>query len=292
MKSVARLYTQFQPQDYDVTFTINEETMRFSGTVTIRGKKVGRPAKRLTFHQHDLKVTAATITKHDKTGTTELAISRINKQDSFNEVRLHTTEMIYPGEYTVQMEFEAPITPGMTGIYPCFFKHGEADKQLIMTQFESHHAREAFPCIDEPEAKAVFNLTLITRPDIAVLANTPLKDQQTDGKWMHTTFEPTPKMSTYLLAFVLGEMHRKSTQTERGTEVNVWATVAQPAESMDFALDAAKRSIEYFEDYFGVEYPLPKADHVACPDFSSGAMENWGLITYRSVDTLARMEPI
>jgi aminopeptidase N len=287
MKSVARLYTQFQPHDYDVSFTIDEAAMRFSGSVTIRGKKAGRPAKRITFHQHDLKVISAKITKHDKAGDTELIVSRINKQNAFNEVRLHTDEMIYPGEYTVQMEFEAPITPGMTGIYPCFFKHGEVEKQLIMTQLESHHAREAFPCIDEPEAKAVFNLTLVTRPDITVLANTPIKDQQTEGTWMHTTFEPTPKMSTYLLAFVMGELHRKSTQTDRGTEVNIWATVAQPAESMDFALDAAKRSIEYFENYFGVDYPLPKADHVACPDFSAGAMENWGLITYRERILLA-----
>jgi aminopeptidase N len=281
MKSVARLYTQFQPQSYDVTFTIDEKAMRFSGSVTIHGKKIGRPAKRLTFHQHGLKITSAQITKHDKSGGTTLTVSRINKQETFNEVRLHTDGMVYPGKYTVQMDFEAPIKPGMTGIYPCFFKHGDVDKQLIMTQFESHHAREAFPCIDEPEAKAVFNLALLTRPDITVLANTPVKEQTTEGEQLHTTFEPTPKMSTYLLAFVMGELHSKSTKTERGTDVNIWATIAQPVESMDVALDAAKRSIEYFEDYFDVPYPLGKADHVACPDFSAGAMENWGLVTYR-----------
>lgn len=288
MKSVARLYTQFQPQDYDVTFVIDEDAMRFRGTVTIHGKKVGRPSKRITFHQNKLVVTNASITKHDKrAGNQELAIARINKQESFNEVRLHTTEMVYPGEYTVSMDFEAPITTGMSGIYPCFFKDGETDKQLIMTQFESHHAREAFPCIDEPEAKAVFNLTLQTRTGVTALANTPMQSQQTKDNQLVTRFEPTPKMSTYLLAFVLGELQSKSTQTDRGTEVNVWATVAQPAESLDFALDAAKRSIEYFEDYFDVPYPLPKADHVACPDFSAGAMENWGLITYRERILLA-----
>jgi aminopeptidase N len=88
-------------------------------------------------------------------------------------------------------------------------------------------------------------------------------------------------MSTYLLAFVTGNLHKKSAKTKSGVDVNVWATTVQPAESLDFALDVATRSIEYFEDYFGVPYPLPKADHVALPDFSSGAMENWGLITYR-----------
>jgi len=287
-KSVTRLYTQLQPSQYDVMFDIDEQTMRYTGTVTITGKKVGRPSQRITLHQNGLKITHATITKLDKKmGPQELAISRINNQDSLNEVRLHTDVMVYPGEYSVYIEFEAPITTGMTGIYPCFFKDGETEKRLFATQFESHHAREAFPCIDEPEAKAVFNLKLITRTGVTTLGNTPIQAQEEkDGK-LHTTFEPTPKMSSYLLAFVTGDMISKSDQTKRGTAVTIWATPVQPAESLDFALDVAKRSIEFFEDYFGVQYPLAKADHVALPDFSSGAMENWGLITYRERVLLA-----
>ena len=281
MKSVARLYTQFRPDTYDVTFDIDENAMRFSGHVVIQGKKVGRPSQRITLHQNGLKITSAKVTKHDKKGDQALEITRINNQNSLNEVRLHSVGMVYPGEYTIELDFEAPITAGMTGMYPCFFKDGDNEKQLIATQFESHHAREAFPCIDEPEAKAVFNMTLMTRPNIAVLGNTPIKEQQTIDSRLQTVFEPTPKMSSYLLAFVIGDMISKSTKTKRGTEVNVWATIAQPTESLDFALDVGKRSIEFFEDYFGVEYPLAKADHVALPDFSSGAMENWGLITYR-----------
>jgi len=280
-KSVARLYTQFQPKQYDVRFDIDEDAMHFTGSVVISGRKVGRPSQRITLHQHDLKITGAKIIKHDKKGDQEIPVARINLHASFNEVRLHAEQMIYPGEYTLELTFEAPLTVGMTGIYPCFFKDGETEKKLITTQFESHHAREAFPCIDEPEAKAVFNLTLVTRPGVTALANTPVKEQnEVDGKLV-TTFDPTPRMSSYLLAFATGEIHSKSTKTARGTDVSIWATVAQPAESMDFALDAAKRSIEFFEDYFGVPYPLAKCDHIALPDFSSGAMENWGLITYR-----------
>ena len=293
MKSVARLYTQFQPKTYDITFDIDEAGMRFSGRAVIEGKKTGRPSQRITLHQHGLKITSATIVKHDKKGDTELAVTRINNQNTLQEVRLHTEGIVYPGDYTVTLEFEAPLTTGMTGIYPCFFRGGDAgddsgnDKQLIMTQFESHHAREAFPCIDEPEAKAVFTVTLRTRSGVTCLGNTPVASQKTEGGQLVTTFEPTPRMSSYLLAFVFGELISKSAKTARGTDVNVWATVAQPAGSLDFALDVAKRSIEFFEDYFGVQYPLPKADHVACPDFSSGAMENWGLITYRERVLLA-----
>jgi aminopeptidase N len=94
-------------------------------------------------------------------------------------------------------------------------------------------------------------------------------------------------MSTYLLAFVIGDLQKKSTKTKNNVDINIYATVAQPADSLDFALDVAKKSVEYFEDYFGVPYPLPKLDHVACPDFSNGAMENWGLITYRERVLLA-----
>ena len=281
MKSVARLYTQFQPKEYDVTFDIDENAKRFSGHVVIYGKKVGRPAKRITLHQNGLKIIKATIVKHDKKDDQEQAVSRINNQNSLHEVRLHTDDLMYPGDYTLTLDFEAKLTNSMAGIYPCFFKDGDTEKQIIMTQFESHHAREAMPCIDEPEAKAIFNLTLKTRPNVKVLGNTLVQSQKTDRGVLVTTFEPTPKMSSYLLAFVFGELINKSTKTTRGTDVNVWATVAQPVDSLDFSLDIAKRCIEFFEDYFGVPYPLPKIDHVACPDFSAGAMENWGLVTYR-----------
>lgn len=285
--SVARLFSQFQPETYDVLFDIDEDAMRFRGSVKLTGKKVGRPSQRITLHQNGLKVTSATITKHDKKGDETLAVKRINAHDSFNEVRLHTEQMVYPGEYTLELEFEGKITDAMTGIYPCYFKDDEVEKKLFMTQLESHYAREAFPCIDEPEAKAVFKLTLITRDGASVLANSPVREQSTKDNRLTTVFEPTPKMSTYLLAFVYGDLQKKSSTTQRGTEVNVWATTAQPADSLDYALDAAVKVIEYFEDYFGVDYPLPKADHVACPDFSAGAMENWGLITYRERILLA-----
>jgi aminopeptidase N len=287
MKTVTRLYTQFQPKQYDLRIDIDENAMRFVGSVKIDGKKIGRPSQRITFHSNGLKVTDALIVKHDKKGDLSLGLKRINNHKLLQEVRIHSESMLYPGDYTIELKFEAPLTKGMTGIYPCFFKDAGIDKQLIMTQFESHHAREAFPCIDEPEAKAVFNLTLMTRPDISVLSNTPIKSQKDLSGQMQTVFESTPKMSSYLLAFVLGELICKSSKTKRGTDVNVWATVAQPENSLDFALDVSTRSIEFFEDYFGVEYPLSKADHVACPDFSSGAMENWGLITYRERVLLA-----
>ena len=319
-KSVTRLYKTFQPEHYSLTIKLDEAAMRFSGHVIITGKKIGRPSKRLTFHANGLKVTAGTITVRDKKGEREVPITRINQQKTLHELRLHTDTLLYPGAYTVEMSFEAPITEGMTGIYPCNFIHNGIEKKLFATQFESHHAREAFPCIDEPEAKAIFDLTLITRTGVEVLSNTPILSQKSarsagaskerveesgtvtseatsspnkgrallkDRTEITTRFQQTPRMSTYLLAFVVGELHKKTGKTKSGVDVNIWATIAQPTSSLDFALDVAIKSIEYFEDYFGVAYPLAKADHVALPDFSSGAMENWGLITYRERVLLA-----
>lgn len=286
-KSVTRLYQSFQPATYQLHIALDHKNMKFSGKVTISGRKTGRPSKRLTFHQKFLTVTSASMIVRDKKGTRDIVVSRINHHRGFDEVRLHSEEMLYPGEYTVTLEYTSTITTGMTGIYPCFFKNEDKEDALIATQFESHHAREAFPCIDEPEAKATFDLTLSSEKGMTVLGNTPIKTQEETNESVTTVFETTPRMSTYLLAFVVGHMHSKSTKTDRGTVVSIWATAAQPADSLDFALDVAKKCIEFFEAYFDVPYPLAKADHVALPDFSSGAMENWGLITYRERVLLA-----
>jgi aminopeptidase N len=279
-KKVTRLYTQFQPEHYDLQLDIDREAMTFSGTVTVRGKKTGRPAERLTFHQKDLKITAATIIKHDKKGDQPVEVSRINLQKSFDEVRLHTASQLYPGDYTVTMEFSGQITRPMNGIYPCFFEHDGQQKKLIATQFESHHAREAFPCIDEPEAKATFDLTLTSPNGEEVLANTPIKTQKTLGQKQSTTFETTPKMSTYLLAFVFGEMGYLEAKTKDGVLVRTYAT-PDNVQYTKFALDVAVKSLEFYNQYFDTPYPLAKCDFIALPDFASGAMENWGCITFR-----------
>ena len=279
-KSVKRLYEQFQPSHYGLAFNLDPEKLTFTGTVMIRGKKTGRPSERLTFHQKELKITAATITKHDKKGDQLHEIARINNQDSFDEVRLHASEMLYPGEYTVTMDFEGTINRPMNGIYPCFFKHEGVEKRLIATQFESHHAREAFPCIDEPEAKATFDLTLITPEVKTVLANTPAKSQETKDGLLVTSFETTPKMSTYLLAFVMGELDSLEATTKDGVLVRTFAT-PENVEHTQFALDTAVKCLEFYNEYFDIAYPLPKCDFIALPDFASGAMENWGCITFR-----------
>lgn len=247
-KSVTRLYTQFQPEKYELVIQLDEEAMRFSGHVVITGKKVGRPSQRLTFHANGVKVTSGKVTVRDKKGERELPLERINQKVSARGPSPHRSDGL-PGFYTVEMAFEGAITDGMTGIYPCYWKDAAGNEQkLFATQFESHHAREAFPCIDEPEAKAVFALTLTTRAGVEVLSNTPVQEQTKGAPsgMLRTSFHETPRMSTYLLAFVTGDMHKKTARTKSGVEVNAWATAVQPVESLDFALDAATKIYRIF----------------------------------------------
>jgi len=273
MQTVLRLITTFAPTNYDLSLVLEREQRTFSGTVVIDGLA---SANEITLHSKDLTIGSATVDGKNATFT-----------HGDNDQLTITHDDITPGKHTVVIGFSGTITDAMHGLYPCYYEHDGVKKELLATQFESHHAREVFPCVDEPEAKATYDVTLTTETGITALSNMPVEWQrEEDGKQV-THFATTPRMSTYLLAWVTGELHRKTATSKSGVEVNIWATPAQTADSLDFSLDIATRTIDFFDDYFGVAYPLPKSDHVALPDFSSGAMENWGLITYREIALLA-----
>ena len=277
MTKVPRLLDTFTPNHYNLTLDLTRaEEKEFSGTVIIFGEST---SESISLHSKGLTIQSATIDNQPA----DVSFGE------FDELRLSQPNL-ENGNHTIHINFSGTITDAMHGLYPCYFTHDGVKKQLFATQFESHHAREVFPCVDEPAAKAEYDLTLITRPGITVLGNMPVKSEEENGDSLTTTFEKTPRMSSYLLALVIGELHKKTARTKSGVEVNVWATPAQNENTLDFALDIATRSIDFYDEYFGVKYPLPKSDHVALPDFSSGAMENWGLITYRESCLLADPE--
>lgn len=277
MTKVPRLLDTFTPNHYNLTLDLTRaEEKEFSGTVIISGDST---SESILLHSKGLIIQSATIDNQPA----DVSFGE------FDELRLSQPNLKNEN-HTIHINFSGNITDAMHGLYPCYFTHDGVKKQLFATQFESHHAREVFPCVDEPAAKAEYDLTLITRSGITVLGNMPVKSEEENGDSLTTTFEKTPRMSSYLLAFVIGELHKKTARTKSGVEVNVWATPAQNENTLDFALDIATRSIDFYDEYFGVKYPLPKSDHVALPDFSSGAMENWGLITYRESCLLADPE--
>jgi aminopeptidase N len=275
MQKVPRLITQFVPDNYQISLTLDRAKRTFSGIITIQGVSQ-MDTHTISLHSKDLIIESVVVDGKSANYTLE-----------DNDALIISHNDIIRGDHIIIVAYSGKITDAMHGMYPCYYEHNGVKKELLATQFESHHAREVFPCVDEPEAKATFDITLTTEPNIIVLGNMPIKNQTTENDRLVTTFETTPTMSSYLVAWVTGELHKKTANTKSGVEVNVWATPAQPSESLDFALDIATRTIDFFDEYFDTPYPLPKCDHVALPDFSSGAMENWGLVTYREIALLA-----
>lgn len=267
-----RLFSQFQPEHYEIQWDLRQakSARLIRGTATIRGRHLA--AEPIRLHAKDLQIEEATVNGQAvKTSINSDILTLDNTDDG-------------PAQITIK--FSLTLTDAMHGIYPCYYEHQGQKCELYATQFESHHAREAFPCVDEPEAKATFAISILSNEPV-VLSNMPVASQRESSEGMLTTFEQTPRMSTYLAAFVAGDLQRATTATKSGVEINVYATPAQSADSLNWALQHAAQTIDFFDEYFGVPYPLPKSDHVALPDFSSGAMENWGLVTYRETALLA-----
>ncbi|WP_294009703.1 M1 family metallopeptidase [uncultured Streptococcus sp.] len=270
MKTVEHFIEKFVPENYNIFLDINRTEKSFSGNVAITGEALDNV---ISFHQKDLTIASVLLDNQN------LDFKVDNQQESLS------IDLPETGAITLVIEFSGKITDNMTGIYPSYYTVDGMKKEVISTQFESHFAREAFPCVDEPEAKATFDLSIKfdQAADEIVLSNMPEVDaerRKETGLW---TFDTTPRMSSYLLAFALGDLQGKTASSKNGTEVGVFSTKAHNPKTLDFALDIAVRVIDFYEDYFGVRYPIPLSYHVALPDFSAGAMENWGLVTYREV---------
>ena len=274
MHTVSRLIETFIPNKYTLSLSLDDTAMTFQGTVTIEGS-TPRQQVTISLHAKELTINTASVDGHTVSWNIQDDELHLSSEDSFSE-----------GPHTLTIGFSGIITEQMHGLYPSVFTRDGQKETLFATQFESHHAREVFPCIDEPEAKAVFDVTITTRTGWTVLGNMPVASQRVENEKLVTHFQTTPRMSTYLLAFVCGSLHAVTGKTKEGTEVSVWSTPNHPKEALEFALTVAIRTTEFLNEYFGVAYPLPKQDHVALPDFSSGAMENWGLITYREIALL------
>ena len=174
----------------------------------------------------------------------------------------------------------------MAGFYRSKYIVDGEERWMATTQFESTDARRAFPCWDEPALKSKFRVSLTIPSHLSALSNMPVaKKEERGDKQTFYAFEETPIMSTYLLAFIVGEFDYVEDKTKEGVDVRVYTPLGK-SEQGKFALHMATRTLSFFTEYFGIPYPLPKSDMIAIADFSSGAMENWGLITYRETALL------
>lgn len=267
--SAKHFYETFHPDHYDLFIDINREQKTIIGTSTITGEAI---EETILVHQKYMDISAV------KSDGQEVPFE-VNTEQEAIKIALGKT-----GKVTVEIAYSAPLTDTMMGIYPSYYKVDGVKKQIIGTQFETTSARQAFPCVDEPEAKATFSLALKydEHEGETTIANMPEIKVENGVHY----FEKTVKMSSYLIAFAFGELQSKMTETKDGVKVGVFATKAHQPKELDFALDIAKRAIEFYEEFYQTKYPLPHSWHLALPDFSAGAMENWGLITYREAAIL------
>lgn len=193
MQAFSHLLDSFVPEHYDLSLTLAREARSFHGTVSIRGYQKSNVD--IPLHAKDITITSATVDGK----AVEYA------HGDHDELRLAHA---LPGAHIVVLQFEGIITEAMHGLYPCYFEVDGVKKELLATQFESHHAREVFPCIDEPAAKATFDLTLTTEEDVEVLGNMPVEWQRVEPEGLVTKFQTSPRMSSYLLAWVVGELQK------------------------------------------------------------------------------------
>lgn len=171
----------------------------------------------------------------------------------------------------------------MAGFYRSTFKREDGSEGILATsQMEPTDARRAFPCFDEPSLKAKFTITLVADKKLTCLSNMDVAKETEAGEKRAVHFNTSPLMSTYLVAFIVGELNYIETNAFR-VPMRVYAPPGQDIENGRFALDLAAKTLAFYEKTFGIDFPLPKMDQVAIPDFAAGAMENWGLITYRVI---------
>ncbi len=263
--AVKRFYETFHPEHYDLRINVNRKQKEINGTSTVTGEVIENP---VFINQKNMTIDSVKVDGKD------VPFDVLEKDEA---IKIETGKN---GKAIIEVEYSAPLTDTMMGIYPSYYEVDGVKKQIIGTQFETTFARQAFPCIDEPEAKATFTLALKWDEEDGevALANMPEVEVDKDG---YHHFEETVRMSSYLVAFAFGDLQSKTTHTKDGVLIGVYATKAHKPKELDFALDVAKNAIEFYEEFYQTKYPLPQSLQLALPDFSAGAMENWGLVTYR-----------
>jgi puromycin-sensitive aminopeptidase len=273
------------PKRYDLTLKPDLERFTFSGSESV-DVEVKAATRRIVVHATELEIHSAALERDGATREPE----SIEANEEEETVAFVFGETMEPGPARLAIEFTGQLNDKMHGFYRGVYHQDGEKRTMAVTQFEATDARRAFPCWDEPAQKAVFAVTLVVPEDRVAVSNMPPSEVESgDDGFKTVRFADTPVMSTYLLAFVVGDFDYVETETKEGVTVRVYTPVGR-REQGRFALDVSVDLLGYFNEYFGIPYPLEKMDHIAIPDFAAGAMENWGAITYREIAILVDPE--
>ncbi|XP_011303363.1 glutamyl aminopeptidase isoform X2 [Fopius arisanus] len=291
-----RLSPDVKPMHYDLYLHPDLVKGTFSGRVTIL---ITVKSKRtyIALHQKDLNITNASLKTFDLAENAEIPIKECYTVGTLEELVVTFNEDIRPGIYELHFDFEGALQPDkIVGFYASHYKdESNRDKVIATSKFEPTYARRAFPCFDEPSFKAEFTVKLVHPTGDGYHALSSMNAESTlinepDLGLTTVTFAKSVKMSTYLMCFIVSDFvcvtapARKLNESET-FPISVYTTRAQK-DKADFALQIGVKIIEFYTNLFKIDYPLPKLDMAAIPDFVSGAMENWGLITYREARLL------
>ncbi len=275
-KSV-RLSKDVIPKEYKIELKPDLENFTFSGKETIT-LEVLKKTKTLTLHSKEIDIETAHMSDMWKN---KIFAGKISYNKKSETVTFLFPKIIEKGKVNLIIIFQGILNDKMRGFYRSKYLVKGKESIMATTQFEATDARRAFPCFDEPAHKAVFHVSLIIPKNKTAISNTlPVSVLEHEAEYKIVKFMPTPKMSTYLLAFIIGNFENIEKKTNRGTLIRVFTTPGKIHQAK-FALDCAVRTIQFYEKYFDIPYPLPVLDMIAIPDFASGAMENWGAVTYR-----------
>jgi puromycin-sensitive aminopeptidase len=271
-----RLPRHILPSRYDLRLEPDLQAATFAGSETI-AISVSRPTKSIVLNAAELDVTSATI--HNGRGRSQRATVALD--EPAERCRLTFPTAITAGAWTLSLSFRGKLNDKLRGFYRSTYKDATgATHVLAATQFEATDARRAFPCWDEPDFKAVFAATLVIDPALTAVSNTAVVSERSENGKTALRFADTMKMSTYLVAFVVGRLEATPPTMVGRAPLRLWC-VPGKTRLAAFGQDIASFSLKFFEDYYGLPYPGDKLDLLAIPDFASGAMENLGAITFR-----------
>lgn len=278
-----------KPIHYDLTLEPDLESFKYNGTVTIE-LDVVEDTKSISLNTSEIDIHETKVTSGDSVISSSPKLS-YNEDAQTTKVEFDQT---IPAGSKAKLfhKFTGTLNDNMAGFYRSSYKDEQGnEKWMATTQMEATDARRAFPCFDEPALKATYSVTLVADHKMTCLSNMDVASEKdvdseiTSSKRKAVTFNKTPPMSTYLLAFIIGELKAYEDNSFR-IPVRVFVTPDKDIEQGKFSAELGARTLEFYEKEFASDFPLPKMDMVAIPDFSAGAMENWGLVTYRVVDVL------
>ncbi|MDR4470892.1 MAG: M1 family metallopeptidase, partial [Nitrospira sp.] len=276
-----RLPRHVLPTRYDLRLEPDLKAATFTGQVSIT-LSVKQETQTILLNATDLHIASTGI--EGQNGRTIAA--EIELEPTLQRARISCHQRLAPGEWRLHLSFRGALNDQLRGFYRSTYKDSSGTVQtMAATQFEATDARRAFPCWDEPDFKAVFSTTLVVDPHLTAISNTAVVSESQAQNKKTVRFAETIKMSTYLVAFVVGQLQPTESVFVGKTPLRI-LTVPGKQDLTAFGQEIAVASLKFFEEYYGISYPGDKLDLVAIPDFASGAMENFGAITFRETALL------